>query len=391
MKKVFPLLKGIAVFFEKNMNQLFSVSVEAQQRILNSFENPKDDIERSYFQYCCQIRMNKRIVNIMWNLASFLIYFFVRKKLITAANPPATVIHSRAVFFADEPSKNLVPKEVADEYGEIQITGEFPKARLREADVVFLNSIRKRYPRDWYFALKLMLKISQFRGIMDAFKPECILTCSEYSFTSSILHEYCSMEGVRIVNVQHGEKFYFIRDAFFHFDKCYLWSDYYVDMMKSLRAEESQFCVSVPQALVFPEEILALRHITFDYTYYLQEETTKELAVIKDSLLFLQKQGITVCLRPHPVFSNKEKIRRIFSEFEIQDNFDVSIEKSLMMTKYAVSAYSAVLKQALYNGVGVVVDDISNPSRYRKLKEYRYEILDNTHSLLSEILRGKQC
>lgn len=48
------LLLKLANKIQKSSDSLFSVSVEKQERYLNCFPEPKDDIERSYFQYKCQ-------------------------------------------------------------------------------------------------------------------------------------------------------------------------------------------------------------------------------------------------------------------------------------------------------------------------------------------------
>ena len=67
----------------------------------------------------------------------------------------------------------------------------------------------------------------------------------------------------------------------------------------------------------------------------------------------------------------------------------MSIEKSILRTKNAISLYSTVLHQAAYNNVNVIIDDVTNRDRFLKLKELEYIfVMSGNFKKLSNILKG---
>ena len=121
----------------------------------------------------------------------------------------------------------------------------------------------------------------------------------------------------------------------------------------------------------------------YDYTYYLQINTLDELSRIEKFLRKLKKDN-RISIRPHPVYSKMEDVKKVFEDYNIEDCEQVSIETSILRTQNVVSFYSTVLYQAYLNGTDVVVDDISHPKEFRRLKELNYIMLAKKHGLLSE-------
>lgn len=202
------------------------------------------------------------------------------------------------------------------------------------------------------------------------------------SFTSSILTDYCRACGIKHIDVMHGEKLYYMRDSFFKFDKCYVWDNYYSDLLSSMKADRDQFVVETPDSLKFGDE--AVREDRYDYTYYLADENDAVLEKIAQSLRILSDRGKRIAVRPHPRYSNMESVKKYFAFAELEDSNILSIEKSLMQTRAAVSLCSTVLNQAFCNLVPVVIDDISNRTRFEKLRELKYILLNKEYRLLSE-------
>jgi soluble P-type ATPase len=191
--------------------------------------------------------------------------------------------------------------------------------------------------------------------------------------------------GIEHFNVMHGEKLFNIRDSFFRYSKCYVWDEFYIDLFKKLRAEPSQFIVNVPKSINFSD----MKNIDkqYDYTYYLGAETGDVLKKIVDSLQKLSSRGYKVCVRPHPRYTNLSELINLLDEKNIvQESNNFEIEESVMKTRNAVSCYSTVLNQAYHSCVSIVIDDISNPVAYEKLKELDYVMLNVEHRKLSEIL-----
>ena len=63
-------LKDLAVKLEISNDSVFGYPIEKQKQYIAHFPEPKDDIQRSYFQYKCQMKFNKPIITFVLNLAS---------------------------------------------------------------------------------------------------------------------------------------------------------------------------------------------------------------------------------------------------------------------------------------------------------------------------------
>ena len=162
-----------------------------------------------------------------------------------------------------------------------------------------------------------MAKLAMYRSLYETYRPKAIIVSEEYSYTSSFLTEYCHRLGVEHINVMHGDKLYDIHDTFFCFDRCYIWDQFYRDLFCELRAEPTQFSMEMPPSMQ-PWDAQDVEKAV-DYTYYLQAETSQMLEKIAKSLQTLQKSGAVVAVRPHPLYSDMETVRRLFSDFEIEE------------------------------------------------------------------------
>ena len=125
----------------------------------------------------------------------------------------------------------------------------------------------------------------------------------------------------------------------------------------------------------------------YDYTYYLTDERDEVLKNLFKLLHVLCNEGNRVCVRPHPRYSDLEDVRKLCgSSLEYEDPYCVSLSNSLDLSKKALSFSSTVLNQAHNNGIPVVIDDITRPYEFLKLKETEYIMLKLEHLLLSELL-----
>lgn len=98
-----------------------------------------------------------------------------------------------------------------------------------------------------------------------------------------------------------------------------------------------------------------------------------------------------ISVRPHPRYSDIELVKRMFPFANVEDTKSISIEQSLLQSGAAISLYSTVLNQALCNSIPIVIDNVSNPENYDKLKRLGYACLYKKHKLLSEILEKDIC
>lgn len=374
-------LKKIAVSVEKKQDTLFTYPVTKQQKYVAHFPEPRDGIERGYFQYCCQMKLYGRLLYTALNMAALPLSWRYMMKFRRASEE--TGAHADAVFFDDGKPFNIIPDVVQEEYKEI-VTLSSDNRTLNKADKKFLKKIFRKYPFSWLLRLKLILKIAQYSYAITKYDPRAIISCSEYSFTSPFLTEYCHTRGVKLINVMHGEKMYEMKDAFSKFDEFYVWDQAYVDLLCDLRADKDQFRIAVPQSLRIEGRDAA--KIEYDYTYYLAAESVDAMKKIAEALKRLHDGGKKISVRPHPRYSDAKTVSELFGFANIEDARSITIERSLLQTGTAVSLFSTVLNQAQSNSIPIVIDDISNPAHFEKLKELRFACMSREHKLLSQVV-----
>ena len=378
------MLRKMAVLLERKQDALFSYDVGKQKKYITKLGNPRDEIERSYFQYKCQMQFNGKGITFLLNLVSFpvaILYWFKYKKKIQVNQ----LEQKNLVFFRDGKPENILPNSLKKRYKDIEYN-PIEGALLTGKDKKFIREIICRYPFSWQFILKCLIKIGRYSFVIEEYSPEAIVVCAEYSFTSSALTAYCKRKNIKHIDVMHGEKMYYMRDSFFKFDECYIWDEYYKKVLVSMKADKSQFVVEVPDSLKFDGELI--RTQKYDYTYYLGAESEEVLKKISKILEQLYKSGKKISIRPHPRYSNIDFVKKIFAFANVEDIEKISIEQSLLQPGAAISLYSTVLNQALYNSIPIIIDNVSNPENFNKLKKLGYVCLEKEHELLSDIIDG---
>lgn len=384
--KFIDFIRKKAVDIEVRKKSEFNYSVEKQKNILMRFPQPIDLIERSYFQYKCQAALNGRVFSFLLNVFSFplvIIYYFKKYKF--------NVVESKkydAVFFADTKPNNIVPSELKEEFGVIVSVNE-KKYFFSSEDRKYVFSLWKRYPFSYFFIFKCLLKIQNYSYEINYKKPKAMIVCNEYSFTSSMLTDYCRKRNVLNINIMHGEKLFFIRDAFFQYDRCYVWGEEYIELFKQLRVDPKQFIIAVPKSLCFDNSFYSYNK-AFDYKYYLGNERGERLAAIFTTLRALSNEGLRIAVRPHPRYSNIDEIKTMaVDSIVVEDCVSIPIEQSIMETKNVISLYSTVLNQAYHNGVNIVIDDVSDKKTYMQLNQLGYVMMSRDYTKLSECLKNR--
>ena len=379
-------LHKIALKVGEKQKGLFTYPVEQQKAYIAHFPEPRDELERSYFQYCCQATRDSKLLNGLFNLGALpLSIFFLLKyshKHVAKAKE-----ENDCIFFCDGKPENIIPDSLHQRYpGIVTITAS--ESSLDREDTAFLKTLFKRYPFSWMFWLKIIIKVSRYSDAIKRYAPNAIISCDEFSFASSAMTAYCRSKGIKRINVMHGEKMYNLRDSFMEYDEYYVWDQHYVDLLSDMGAKKEQFRIELPASMRI--QICDAIDLQYDYTYYLGNETTEISQAIANTLRLLSNKGQRICIRPHPRYSNMALVTKFFGSFNIEDCKAVTIEQSLLQTGAAISLYSTVLNQAASNSIPIVIDDITNPDRFKKLKELRYICIYKEHKLLSEILGEAQ-
>jgi len=375
------LKKAFAKFYT---DSVFSMPVSEQEQYLATFPYPQDDIERSYFQYRCQAYLMPHGFPFFLNIVAMPLLVLESIKFYFK-HPPLPESEPYTAVQIDNDPPSIIPQSLRQEFEILQVP-EFRKyATLNKEDRIYLQKLRQHYPFSFYFRFKCMMKLAMYRGVIQKYSPQCIICPSEYSFTSSFLTDYCHKNSIQHINVMHGEKLYDLHDTFFHFDRCYVWEQHYIDLFKDLRAEPSQFLIEIPPSLK-----IAHRETTFtrvDYTYYLANEDRLTVKRIVDNLSKLSKNGAKIALRLHPLYlEHAEYLLNNSHGFIVELPREVPIEDSLLRTNCAISLFSTVLLQALSSEIPVMIDDITSPEKYNSLQSLRYIVFNRPHRLFSQEL-----
>lgn len=379
--KLISVLKKSAKKVIFSRNSVFTYDVNNQKKYLESLCTPSDSIERSYQQYRCQMKLNGALIACIFNVASFFILLFT---LINSKNNMKLEKKNvDAVFVSLGIPETVIPQELREQYKNIIVLSDDSASSLDSGDKLFFKKICKRYPFSFHFLLKVYFKIKMYSAWRTAYNPKAIIVCSEYSFTSSIMTEYCNVFGIEHINVMHGEKLYYIRDSFFKFNRCYIWDEFYKELFLKLRADENQFIVSLPPSMKFSQRNVPL---CVDFTFYLGLEQELEISKMKGYWKALNDLGYKVAVRPHPRYTPKGLLNKYSNIICIEDYKTLTIEESVLRTRNVVSLYSTVLNQAIHNGVNICIDDLTYPEKYVKLQELGFFCLKKPHSLLSCIL-----
>ena len=350
-------LKKIAFEIGKKTNDVFIIPVEEQKSYIQRFNEPVDNIERSYYQYCCQMKLAGTLISYLLNIASLpllIFYYFKKNNLVNNEKCDAAFISFGVIPTA------LLPATINEEFPlmkEIDGVKEF----FTEADKQFFKNIFFRYPFSWHFLFKNLLKIRTYSYIINSYQPKCIIVCGEYSFTSSVLTDYCNYFNVHHYNVMHGEKFFFMRDSFFSYNKCFIWGEYYCKLFHNLRAAEGQFVVYTPQTLCLGDGRKSVK--LKDYTYYLGAQRGIKLKKILSNLQKLSSHNTKVVVRPHPIYTDLDELKNLTAgkKIEIENPNEVNITVSVLQTANVISLYSTVLNQAYHSNVEIVIDDVTEP------------------------------
>lgn len=363
----------------------FSVPIEEQQAFLESLGEARNDIDRGYKQYLCQNFFVPDLKVWSFNIAAIvmlpfvIVYYLLKGLFVKKGDIVETIIENKGIV-------EVVPRIVKDTY--------HPKSDLwREGasmsfgDIIFLLKLVCKAPHHPYFVLKSLMNVVLYSDMIRRHHPKAMIQFGEFSFSSSILTAYCHRHGIKHIDIMHGEKLYFIRDAYFHYDECYVWDDFYAELFKSLKAEPTQFRVALPQSLHINVNNYLNTKVYADYKYYLALYSEKQIKGIVQSMAFAKREGKKVRYRPHPRYSDIALLRKYVSVDEIEMPGEVGILESISNLEFAVGSYTTVLSQAYFSSKKVILDDVTFESEYYRLKKLHY-ILSTKNTLQLSYLQG---
>lgn len=383
------IVTKLIIYSGKGNLSFFDISVEKQRVFLNKLKEPKDLYERSFCQYRCQNFFTPYWKRMIQNSISFIITpIFTIVALIKSLSLNNHDSYCAIGHFKTMPE--IIPNPLNDEY-EICNDHWAEDFSLNRWDFFYIISIFKRYPWNFYFLLKCIMNIARYSYMINSFHPKALICHAEFSFTSSVLTDYCRKHNVKHIDVMHGDKLFYIRDSFFEYDECYVWDDHYKNLFIDMRAESSQFIIHKPMSLTFNPADYIVPIFYADVKYYLTSQTESELISIVSSMNQIRKNGYSIKYRPHPRFTNLRLLKKYVSDEYIEDNSQIPILESLANTSYVVGLYSTTMLQAKMAGKVVVMDDVTYTSQFYKLKDLHYIMFSNKYEArrLSEFIKSK--
>ncbi len=108
-----------SVLFKVGMknNSAFTFDIKKVKQYVKSFPTPKDDIERSFYQYKCQMKLNGNFRKICLNFVSVPVLILC---LLQCRKTKKSVESTKnAVFFPDGKPNNILPEEVRKNFEEV--------------------------------------------------------------------------------------------------------------------------------------------------------------------------------------------------------------------------------------------------------------------------------
>lgn len=368
-------------WFQKN---LFRQTKSMRQAVIDAFEEPADDFERSYFQYSCQMKSLPAAIRALQNLVA--IPALAVLLLISRAGADGEGARKRkAVYLSDGIDESIIPDVLKEEFEITALYGA--SCHFGRYERKWMRPVIRRYWRSPYFLLKCYVKVCMYAELIRTYHPAALITYAEFSFSSSLTTAYLQSRGIEHINVLHGEKLLNTRDVFVRFHRFYVWDESYCNLFVRMRAEKSQFRVEIPPAC----RLHVHREAAFRYsmTYYMGNQSEEQMINLREFLDTLEEPKERICIRMHPRFGNRERIRGIFSAYSLEEPETVPLEQSLGMTRCACGLMSTVISQALWANVPIILDDVSDTQRFALLADLQYPLLERPHRLLSEVgVRG---
>jgi len=359
----------ITYFLQKGDKGLFSIPVDKEYAYMDSLGEPQNDVDRSYKQYLCQRFFMPMWKKLLLLVASFIIIPFCTILLLIKGLFIKTSSYSETII-EDKGMDETIPDSIKSNYS-LDSSSWHSGLGLSKSDMNYILSHLIGW-YDPYFILKSIVKLASYSAMITRHRPRSIIVNGEYSFCSSLLTDYCHGRGVEHLNVMHGEKLRYIRDSFFHFDRCYVWDQHYVNMFIRQKAEPNQFVVSIPGSLKINCAAHNNPSVFANYKYYLALYTEDELKSIVASMAFSVREEKTVKYRPHPRYSDMFLLKKYVPEDLIEMPSEVSILESVANVDCAIGSYTTVLLQAHLSGKNVLLDDVTYKERYGQLVEYGY-------------------
>ena len=368
------------------------LSLSEMKARIDSFPEPKDDYERTYFAYSCYKyncnMVGKAILDVAGVIAIpfFLIKYSFNRFFIKKEHIDAVIINANNRAGESYSYKGRVPEELYNEFENVEEIhlDKFPK--FSEGVIGFKalrcwNRFFIRHPLSGYINFRALLNIMGTNRIITMYSPKAIIIGrAEARDTSSLLTNLCEANNCEYINIMHGELVLGVVSPFVRFSRFYIWDEHYKIICNWSRAESSQYRVFLPEIYKIKYEERK------DYSYYLtyiltgneNDKIDRNAVALREILIKFENSGKKCKVRPHPRWSDIEYLNQVFegTDILIENPREVAVGESLKDSEYVVGTFSTVMSEAYYVGKKVLIDDITDSELIRRLEEKKYILVE---------------
>ena len=354
--------------FNGNTYLLYESLMEKVKYELKKSNKLKD---RSYAQYKCQLGVglipDLMIFNFICYLAALLICSYFASIYIVNF-----IFKYRYKYFVNISvgvNKNWMMPDTCADYSldkkKISLLCLLPVDG--KALLYFVNLIST--PLLGYFSLKNIVNCLLYYPLVRC-NPSKIFASCEYSFSSSILTEFCNLYGVRHVNVTHGEKLFYPRDAFATFDEYIYWDDSMLFVLNKLEVHSLHWICKYP-VVPIPKLINWNYRDKINFVYFLQNQNPFELSNISNILVQAKHNGVSVYFKRHPIYS--PPLNELMK-------YGIEVINEAPINSVVIAGYSSILFEKLISGEYFLIDDCTDDGLTNFLKSMSYRFSKDIYS-----------
>lgn len=379
-------------------------TIEEGKKIIDSFPEPENDFDRTYYNYICTCWGRKKwnvvlINSICFIAVPFIMILYLMNSICIISKKKQ--VHDAIIVNADNrlgvhySYEGRIPSSLYSTYNdvkELQLK-RFPEITKGAVGTrAFITWFRFfiRHPFSGFVNLRALINLSGINRLIKLYKPKAIVfSRAELNGMSSLTTLYCESCGVKYINFMHGDSRAELAIAFVRFTEFYIWDRDYIDVFDWGRCAKGQYVVYTP-GIYAPIERNDQPKYHILYVFGGNEETGKDknAVAVRDILMPLVEQGRPCKIRPHPRWSDMRYIEEVFanSGIDIEDPRVIPTRDSIAETEIVVGAYSTVIAEAYYGGRKIAIDDLSDPELFENLKRVKYIMFNKEHMLLSDIV-----
>ena len=367
--------------------------VEEWHAFLDALPEPVDSIDVAHNKYDCRMHYfstnKKLLINFIALCAMPIVFVCIllsNKSIKSAVKGKAVLEKSRDVPNFDD----VVPNEIFEEY-DVEVVENFNSKfgiLCKEGRKLLLNTI-VRYPSDFFFIYFVYLEVAAHSHFLLNYNPEAtVVYVNERNVASSIITELYENDGRKFISFMHGEYLLQLMQAYTEFSEFYIWDDEYKNIFRWLKWKTERYVTYTPKKLM---KKWNLEKLTPEYfcTYYLSSQSNESIYNLGNIMNKLESNGYKCKVRPHPrdLQHLKEELST-FSNIDIEDSRNITLEQSLGNTRFAIGLNTTVLSEAFVEGREIVIDDISDRKKYEDSVARMSVILKKKHILLSNLLKS---